>query len=108
MDQTADNPLVFVAHSTIHGQGLFAAHHLTTGQLIGCYEGPIVEDDGIYVLWIEEDSDQWVGYEGVNTMRFMNHSDDPNAEMHGLDCYALADIPAGQEITIDYGWNETT
>jgi SET domain-containing protein len=36
----------------------------------------------------------------------MNHSDQPNAELDGLDCYALTDIQAGTEITIDYGWND--
>jgi hypothetical protein len=39
-------------------------------------------------------------------MRFLNHADRPNAEMDGLDCYALTLIPAGTEITIDYGWND--
>jgi SET domain-containing protein len=40
-------------------------------------------------------------------MRFMNHANTPNAEMDGLDCYALQNIVAGAEITIDYGWNES-
>jgi len=80
---------------------------LAAGQLIGSYEGPTVAEDGMYVLWVEEDENVWTGYEGRNCMRFLNHSDTPNAEMHHLDCYALADIPAGREITIDYGWSET-
>ena len=107
MTQSEDNPLVYVDRSTIHGDGLFASHGLDEGQIIGYYKGPIVEDDGMYVLWIEQDDSQWVGYDGRNNMRFLNHSDAPNAEMFGLECYALAEIPAGQEITIDYGWNET-
>jgi len=49
---------------------------------------------------------QWTGYDGRNELRFMNHSDQPNAELDGLDCYALTDIQAGTEITIDYGWND--
>ena len=49
----------------------------------------------------------WTGYEGRNEMRFMNHSDDPNAEMDGLYCYAVRDIALGCEITIDYGWNDS-
>jgi len=108
MKEFHDNRLVFVAESPIHGRGLFAAKHLEAGQLIGVYEGKVVKDDDTYVLWIEnEDETGWTGYNGVNEMRFMNHSDDPNAEMDGLDCYAIRDIVPGTEITIDYGWNES-
>jgi len=102
-----DNPSVYVDTSAIHGKGLFAANALEAGQLIGCYKGPAVTEDGMHVLWVEEDDDTWIGYDGKNSMRYMNHSDTPNAEMYGLECYALSNIPAGHEITIDYGWNDT-
>lgn len=102
------NRLVYVDRSPIHGRGLFAARPLPAGQLIGRYEGPEVQDDGHHVLWIEsEQGDGWTGYDGRNEMRFMNHADSPNAEMDGLDCYALEDIPPGAEITIDYGWENS-
>lgn len=101
------NPKVLVDRSTIHGSGLFAAVSLQKGQLIGVYEGPVVAQDNSFVLWVEDSpGGDWTGYEGRNEMRFMNHSDQPNAEMDGLDCFALMDIPAGAEITIDYGWND--
>ena len=106
----ADSPaaLVHVAPSPIHGQGLFASRRLKAGQFIGRYKGPQVQEDGMHVLWVQEESDgEWTAYEGINEMRFMNHADRPNAEMDGLDCYALTDIPAGMEITIDYGWNDS-
>jgi len=102
------NELVFVGPSSIHGRGLFAAKSLNTGRLIGVYEGPVVEENDSHVLWIEDESgDGWTGYDGKNEMRFMNHSDNPNAEMDGLDCYSIKDIPPGDEITIDYGWNDS-
>ena len=107
MPRAGCKDLVQVAESPIHGRGLFAARALQAGQLIGVYEGPVCEEDGRYVLWIENDSgDGWTGYDGRNEMRFMNHADDPNAEMDGLRCYALRNIEPGEEITIDYGWNE--
>jgi SET domain-containing protein len=97
-----------VAPSPIHGQGLFAARTLPAGKLIGFYEGQQVEEDGIYVLWIEDEpGGSWTGYDGCNEMRFMNHSDRPNAEMDGLACYALEEIGPGTEITIDYGWSDS-
>ena len=108
MTGNSDNKLVYTARSQIHGHGLFAARPLSAGQLIGMYEGPEVEDDGIYVLWIEDDAgEDWTGYDGKNEMRFMNHADEPNAEMDGLNCYALNNIPRDAEITIDYGWNDS-
>jgi SET domain-containing protein len=101
------NPLVLVDHSPIHGSGLFSSMDLKKGQLIGVYEGPVVAEDGKYVLWVEDSpGGEWTGYEGCNELRFLNHADQPNAEMDGLDCYALTPIPAGTEITIDYGWND--
>jgi hypothetical protein len=102
------NRLVYVASSTIHGKGLFAAQPLQAGQLIGIYDGPVVEEDGIYVLWIEgEPGEAWTGYEGRNEMRFMNHAESPTAEMDGLSCYALVNMERGTEITIDYGWDDS-
>jgi hypothetical protein len=101
------NPLVFVGRSPIHGSGLFSSRDLKKGQLIGVYEGSVVAEDGMHVLWVEDSpGGEWTGYEGCNEMRFMNHADRPNAEMDGLDCYAMTRIPAGTEITIDYGWND--
>ena len=107
MDRATDNPLVFVDDSSIHGKGLFAVQPLLKGQKIGTYDGRMTQEDGMHVLWMEEDDGSWTGCDGTNSLRFLNHSDAPNAEMDGLECYALEDIGAGEEITIDYGWNET-
>ena len=108
MNDYQDNELVYVARSQVHGHGLFASRGLIAGQLIGVYEGPVVEEDGAHVLWIEDDiEDTWTGYDGENEMRFMNHSATPNAEMDGLNCYALQEISSGSEITIDYGWDDS-
>ncbi|MEJ8567110.1 SET domain-containing protein [Elongatibacter sediminis] len=95
-----------VGPSAIHGSGLFAAEPLTEGVLIGTYDGPAVDEDGMHVLWVEEEPDHWVGYDGRNCLRYMNHSATPNAEMDGRECYALRDIDSGEEITIDYGWDD--
>ncbi len=100
--------LVYIAPSTIHGQGLFAARPLKAGQLIGFYAGPVTDQDGDHVLWVENDDDDgWTGYDGANELRFMNHADSPTAEMDGRSCYALVDMTAETEITIDYGWNDS-
>ena len=108
MNDYDQNDLVYVGSSPIHGRGLFAAQSLQAGQLIGVYEGRVVQEDGEHVLWVENDSGTgWTGYDGCNEMRFMNHSDEPNAEMDGLYCYSRTKIEPGAEITIDYGWNDS-
>jgi len=99
-----ENPLCFVADSAVHGHGLFARDHIAAGTWIGHYDGVEVPDNGMHVLWVTaEEKDEWVGHDGVNELRFLNHDNRPNGEMDGLELYALRDIRAGEEITIDYG-----
>ena len=60
----------------------------------------------MHVLWLESGEgavEQWVGYNGNNELRFLNHAKLPNGEMDELDLYANCEIHAGEEITIDYG-----
>ena len=48
------------------------------------------------------------GIRGENELRFLNHASDPNAELDGLDLYALRNIQPRAEITLHYGddWDE--
>lgn len=108
-NQTAydQNPRVVVENSPIHGRGVFAQKDLPAFSFIGRYEGPMTDEDGMHVLWLyDEQQDEWVGIDGQNEMRFLNHSDDPNAEWSDLDLYATRWISAGEEITFDYGWDD--
>jgi SET domain-containing protein len=101
-----NNPLCVVADSPVHGQGLFARHDIPAGTWIGHYDGEETQENGMHVLWLEAGEDAvelWVGYNGNNELRFLNHAKQPNGEMHELDLYADRDIHAGEEITIDYG-----
>jgi hypothetical protein len=101
------NPKVVVQTSPIHGRGVFARVDIPAFAYIGRYEGPITHHDGTHVLWLyDEDQAHWYGVDGVNEMRFLNHADEPNAEWSDLDLYATEFIPAGAEITFDYGWDE--
>lgn len=106
MPRFDNNPLCFVAESTVHGRGLFARNDIPAGTWIGHYDGPETAINGMHVLWVDngsEGEEDWVGYNGKNELRFLNHDARPNAEMDGLDLYALHDIRAHEEITIDYG-----
>ena len=101
-----NNHLCFVADSPVHGRGLFAHREIPEGTWIGHYDGPETQQNGMHVLWLEAEAgrdDEWIGYDGNNELRFLNHARPPNGEMDGLDLYARQTIKAGEEITIDYG-----
>ncbi|MGD8379533.1 MAG: SET domain-containing protein-lysine N-methyltransferase [Gammaproteobacteria bacterium] len=96
--------MIYVDDSPIHGRGVFARVDITAESFIGTYEGPVVEDNDTYVLWVDER----IGRDGRNELRYLNHSSRPNAEFDGFDLYAIEDIPAGAEITFHYGddWDD--
>lgn len=103
---TAPRAAVLVKPSPIHGLGLFANQTFFPDDLIGIYEGPRVfsdDDNGPYVLWMEEDDGRLYGIDGRNPMRYVNHSTQPNASFYGEELYALRRIEPGEEITHDYG-----
>jgi len=88
-----------VKESPIHGLGLFAKKRIRKGAIIGKIEGVLSRQDGPHVLWIADA----YGIEVTNEMRYINHSDQPNA------CYyddatvvALRAIQPGEEITHNY------
>jgi SET domain-containing protein len=88
--------------SQIHGTGCFARVPLATGEFIATFTGPVVAADGEHVLWATRDGRHWQGRLGTSLLRYLNHSDTPNAAFEEFDLYAIAAIAAGQEITIDY------
>jgi len=101
------NPKAYVARSPIHGRGLFARRRIELDEYIGTYEGPETDRNGMHVLWLwNEDNEQWEGIDGLNEMRFLNHSSTPNADWWGDELYALRTIEPDEEITFDYGWDE--
>ncbi len=89
----------YVAPSTIHGQGLFARKRIKNGSVIGYLQGRPCAEDGPFVLWISATH----GIEVLCDLRYITHSDDPNACYYDdLSVVALRDIEADEEITHDY------
>lgn len=110
---------VYVAPSTIHGLGCFAAEPLTEGQLVWQFDPrldlriplaefanfpPAAQEFLKRLTYIEN-----IG--GVDFMvlcadqaKFVNHSNEPNLidSPDGLFEYAACDIPAGEELTCNY------
>lgn len=98
------NARTFVDRSPIHGYGLYAAVDIKAGDYIGTFKGPPAQRNGTHVLWLMDDEGNYFGRRGTNALRYLNHGNEANAEFSDFDLYAIRDIPAGAEITIDYGW----
>ena len=91
--------LFYVDDSPIHGKGLFARKYIGAGEIIGVIKGVPTTTDGEHVLWVDEDK----GFHVRCDLRFINHSDEPNAVYFDtLEVCALTDISPGEEITHDY------
>ena len=99
----ADDTFYEVRSSDLHGLGLFARRDIKKGKLIGIAEGLPTSEDGEHVLWLVAEDGSEEGLEITNDVRFINHADDANATFDGEELVTLRDIPAGTEITFDYG-----
>jgi SET domain-containing protein len=98
--------LFYVDESGIHGKGLFARVTLKKGSYLGTYKGPErtdIDNSGPHVLWVETEGGSWLGRDGRNWLRYLNHSTKPCAEFDGFDLFALKNIKPGMELTINYG-----
>lgn len=94
---------ISLADSPIHGLGCFARVTIARGEHIGTFVGREVCEDGPHVLWLCEPDGQVISArEGANLLRWLNHSDRPNAELDAFELYASREIAPGEEITIDY------
>lgn len=105
-------PDSFAIKRTKTGLGLFALRPITTGKRIIEYVGEIITNEeadrrgGKYLFELDEKR-SIDGKTRSNIARYINHSCRPNAE--GLTTgnriwiWALKDIKAGEQITIDYG-----
>jgi len=89
-----------VKRSGIHGKGLFATRKIKKDDIIGHIKYNPVDEDGIYVLWIDEKTAVKVDCD----LKYINHNPKPNAcYCDDLNVVALKNISKGEEITHDYG-----
>lgn len=95
--------LFYVETSQIHGKGLFAKSYIKGGSYLGEYNGPSTDKIDTYVLWAQDENDNWQARDGKNMLRYINHSNEPCAEFCGFELYATDEILPGMEITIHYG-----
>jgi hypothetical protein len=114
------HPELVVRRSRIAGDGLFATTDLSEADLVLRLGGRLVSTVELDALIAESDASADRPYVDSITVfddahlvlpsgtlaHFANHSCDPNVWHDGAyDVRARRDIPAGEEITVDYGSN---
>lgn len=104
-------------HSDIHGQGGFARRDLPKGRPVIEYVGEKIskaesaqriDADNEFIFTLDDNFDL-DGKVPWNPARFINHSCAPNCEAeidgHRVWIVALRDIPAGEELSFNYGYD---
>ena len=107
-----------VKDSSVHGMGLFSNVNHKEGQIITRISGELInadecvkrEDEGnVYIFY--KDEDEYIDASAHSQLRFLNHSCNYNCDIDedengNLILFAAADIQSGEELTIDYGYDE--
>ncbi len=121
------NPWIRTANSPIHGRGIYARVAIPDGTRLIEYRGERITkaeaarregqrlarlarggDGCVYIFTLNRRHDL-DGRKRGNVARFINHSCDPNCRAETIAgriwIIARRDIPAGAEITFDYGYS---
>jgi hypothetical protein len=107
-----------VKDSSVHGMGLFSTIDHKEGQIITIINGEIInadecvkrEDEGnVYIFY--KDEDEYIDASNHSQLRYLNHSCNYNCDIDeddngNLILFAATDIDSGEELTIDYGYDE--
>jgi SET domain-containing protein len=105
---------IYVAPSSIHGVGVFAAEPIAKGTTVWIplydrkftdaevAEMPPLMREFIDVYGYKDDRYPGIVFCGVDNGRFMNHSDTPNTDQLEEGNVAVRAIAAGEELTCDY------
>jgi SET domain-containing protein len=107
---------VAVGPSAIDGQGAFAAEAIPARRKIGEIRGESISVRAARerarglerIMIVEVSAQRAVDASGsTDPLRFTNHSCAPNAVLRirqgRIEIYAMRDVAAGEELTIDYG-----
>jgi len=113
---TIDN--LTVKDSSVHGMGLFSNVDHKEGQIITKISGELIngdecvrrEDEGnVYIFY--KDEDEYIDAANHSQLRYLNHSCNYNCDIDedengNLILFAAQAIKSGEELTIDYGYDD--
>ncbi len=118
LKETDFDKYLFVKESGIHGKGIFTAVKIPKDALITVISGEVIsekecirreeEENNVYIFWNEHN---YIDTANTTLIKYINHNCDPNCSVEEFDENSLSliasrDIEAGEELTIDYGYDE--
>lgn len=110
---------IIVKESNLHGKGIFTEIDIPKDSIIIKIIGEEIdenecirrenEDDNVYIFY--KDENKYVDTKNSDKIKFINHNCDYNCHIEddadgNLILVASRDICAGEELTIDYGYEE--
>ncbi len=110
---------IVVLESPIQGKGLFTTKPCAAGEVLMIITGETInaheclrreeQEGNVYIFY--NDDDTYIDTAMTEKIRYLNHSCEPNAEVKARDrkslyLVALRPIAVGEEITIDYDYEE--
>jgi len=110
---------VVVKESDIHGKGIFISSKVFKGKKIMDIKGDVIdgdecerreeEEDNVYIFWNGDDC--YIDTSMTKNIKYINHDCDFNCDVvendsGGLMLITYRTIKAGEELTIDYGYDE--
>ena len=109
---------VFVKNSSVHGKGIFTPVDIPKNKIIMPIIGEVIsgnecerreeEENNVYIFW---NGDTYIDTAMTDTIKYINHNCDFNCDVvdrdeNSLSLMAYRNIKAGEELTIDYGYEE--
>lgn len=110
---------LIVKESPVHGKGLYSNKEYTEGETITIIYGEQIDEDecvrreneenNVYIFY--KDDNEYIDVANQPQLRYLNHSCEYNCDIDedengNLILYAVSDIKSGDELTIDYGYEE--
>ena len=106
-----------VRESIIHGKGVFTNIDIPAGSKIMIITGEAISGDECILreaagnVYIFDNGDNYIDVAATDKIKYINHNCDCNCEVEDGDKISLVltssiDIAAGDELTIDYGYEE--
>ena len=108
---------LYVNNSDIHGTGLFTSVKIISGEKIMVIKGEAISGEecerreelgNVYIFW---NGDTYIDTAMMKKIKYINHNCNYNCDIidrddESLFLIAAMDIEEGEELTIDYGYEE--
>ncbi|HZW39018.1 MAG TPA: SET domain-containing protein [Ignavibacteriaceae bacterium] len=109
---------IYVKDSEIHGYGIFTSIDIEAERKILVIKGEVIneeecirreEEGNVYIFYNGDDN--YIDVEDSGAIKYINHNCDCNCEVIDRDdaslyLYSIKNIKAGEELCIDYGYEE--